>query len=684
MGKYKAKLATQKYVEEKIGELALVVSSPDEAVDEGVYKVIDGAGSYILITQTVGEGISPIRQSKITSDGVIYSREFDIFEPPFPEFTQSTASQNDMALFKIIVDSQFTAIEDELERQRIITSAEGESIVLPDSADAKFRDLKVMGKTEQGTTTGAQLIKYPFAYSNGFEKNGITYTYADSVLSVSGTSTDAGSWFDFNNGVQLPAGDYTLSYVADSEADKSGAKFYVRDADANVVLTELNMGTATKRKTFTLTEDKSNIRIYMTVTGIVTLKGQIKLQLQSGKTATQFEPFTGGVPAPNVNYPQPLNSIGDDGGVDVNVKGHQLFDATMLPSGGVTTSVEVVNNGDGSFMVSNPNTNPSTYSYPLYHDELVKVFKAGNVTITGGGDENSYIVFIIRYNNDADKIEINTFKGGSPSVEIPQTILDDPTSRGIVGIYSKPRTDAITVKPMLYQDGDGTWERYKPIQTFTIPTPNGLPAVPVSSGGNYTDASGQQWICDEIDYERGVYVQRVYKYEVTGDENWRFHSEVAQGYYRYDCSVSIPINKGESNKVDFCMNTHFQHKSTVNASTEGCWITSTTYDSKPVVGLRICVSAAPTLSDMKQIFQNQYAMGTPVTFQYILNEPIETPLSDEEINAHKELHTLYPHTSIHNSENAHMAVDYVADTKNYVDNQIKKEVAELTAAILTQ
>ena len=55
--------------------------------------------------------------------------------------------------------------------------------------------------------------------------------------------------------------------------------------------------------------------------------------------------------------------------------------------------------------------------------------------------------------------------------------------------------------------GDGADER----QTITLQTPNGLPGIPVASGGNYTDQSGQQWVCDEVDLERGVRVQRVDK-----------------------------------------------------------------------------------------------------------------------------------------------------------------------------
>ncbi len=48
-------------------------------------------------------------------------------------------------------------------------------------------------------------------------------------------------------------------------------------------------------------------------------------------------------------------------------------------------------------------------------------------------------------------------------------------------------------------------------QLLTLPTPNGLPGIPVTSGGNYTDPQGQQWVCDEVDLERGVKVQMVDK-----------------------------------------------------------------------------------------------------------------------------------------------------------------------------
>lgn len=55
-----------------------------------------------------------------------------------------------------------------------------------------------------------------------------------------------------------------------------------------------------------------------------------------------------------------------------------------------------------------------------------------------------------------------------------------------------------------------SYEPYRE-QLLTLPTPNGLPGIPVTSGGNYTDQSGQQWVCDEVDFGKGVKVQRVDK-----------------------------------------------------------------------------------------------------------------------------------------------------------------------------
>ena len=56
-------------------------------------------------------------------------------------------------------------------------------------------------------------------------------------------------------------------------------------------------------------------------------------------------------------------------------------------------------------------------------------------------------------------------------------------------------------------------------QSMIITTPNGLPGIPVDSGGNYTDAAGQQSACDVKDYGTGKYTQMVGHIESYNGEN---------------------------------------------------------------------------------------------------------------------------------------------------------------------
>ena len=54
-------------------------------------------------------------------------------------------------------------------------------------------------------------------------------------------------------------------------------------------------------------------------------------------------------------------------------------------------------------------------------------------------------------------------------------------------------------------------------QLLTLPTPTGLSGIPVTSGGNYTDSTGQQWVCDKVDLERGVRVQRIASFVINAE-----------------------------------------------------------------------------------------------------------------------------------------------------------------------
>ena len=61
----------------------------------------------------------------------------------------------------------------------------------------------------------------------------------------------------------------------------------------------------------------------------------------------------------------------------------------------------------------------------------------------------------------------------------------------------------------------------------------------------------------------------------------------------------------------------------------------------------------------------------------------ETPLPADVLEAYAKLHTYKPNTVITNDYGAEMDVEYVADTKTFILNEIKKEFTELQNAILS-
>jgi hypothetical protein len=76
-----------------------------------------------------------------------------------------------------------------------------------------------------------------------------------------------------------------------------------------------------------------------------------------------------------------------------------------------------------------------------------------------------------------------------------------------------------------------------------------------------------------------------------------------------------------------------------------------------------------------------YLERSPMTVNYVLATPIETPITTAELEAFKALCTNHPNTTVLNDSGAHMELSYNADTKIYVDNGIQRTVAEVMEAI---
>ena len=174
-------------------------------------------------------------------------------------------------------------------------------------------------------------------------------------------------------------------------------------------------------------------------------------------------------------------------------------------------------------------------------------------------------------------------------------------------------------------------------QTLTLQTPNALPGIPVSSGGNYTDENGQQWVCDEVDLARGVRVQRITKIKVTSSLSWQTTGNAVDRYFAWFSGI-------------YTSNVLCTHFSTVLGSeTVGGAIAN----QNNLVGFAFAEKGTTTLDDFKQFLDEN-----DVFIWAALATPVETALSAAEISAYKALTTYAPTTVITAGGGAWLTASY--------------------------
>ena len=186
-------------------------------------------------------------------------------------------------------------------------------------------------------------------------------------------------------------------------------------------------------------------------------------------------------------------------------------------------------------------------------------------------------------------------------------------------------------------------------QRMTIETPNGLPGIPVAEGGNYTDANGQQWVCDEVDLARGVYVQRVKAVVCDGSEAWYEYvgSETYYGFY-----LSNVLDTKHQREIGLC------NQFAVGFGSDSVWVG---------VGNTTLYVISKLWFDKGLSAWKDHIGAKPLRVIYRLTTPIETPLPEAETSAYKALQTYKNSTTVSNDASAHMKLEYAMDAKKYID-----------------
>lgn len=369
--------------------------------------------------------------------------------------------------------------------------------------------------------------------------------------------------------------------------------------------------------------------------------------LCEGDVEKPHEPYTGGEPSPSVEYPQEIANAGDKGDIGVDVFGGNLLNITNSENN--TTKITV----DGDLITVNSKmTSEHTYDNYMYNFSLnpgLYILEADE--LKGEFAEDSFKLEL-----KADNVGVASF---SNNVHKSTFTLDKKANMKLY-IYNgyKEAGKSYTIKGLRLTAAEKLpWEPYKPAQTLTIPTPNSLPGIKVDSGGNYTDENGQQWVCDEIDLERGKYVQRIYscRKEDYSIVKW------SNGEYFVIC-YEVPTPSVKEKAV--CSATNIISYSWINGAKPHYFLQTNGQKVIIALGVDYCFSE----TEMRKI------LDRGIEFIYVIETPIEHDLPPEVIEAYKKLHANYPVTTVLNDAGAGMKVEYVADTKNYTDNKIAESV----------
>ena len=209
------------------------------------------------------------------------------------EFTadreQITTNKEDIGSLKEDLSNKIT---------KFYASNQGETHIT-DSDNGKIQDMIIYGRSSQFTTTGKNLLKYPYVEANK-TTFGVTFMdNKDGSINISGTSTGIAYYNLYSNrdGKRLTLASGTYKLVVKG---RSKCGVYV----SNGVDSAMNEGT------FTITDGHNDVWCYIEVPKGLALDETIYPMFQLASiTDESYEPYTGGKPSPSPDYTQEIKSV---------------------------------------------------------------------------------------------------------------------------------------------------------------------------------------------------------------------------------------------------------------------------------------------------------------------------------------------------------------------------------------
>ena len=345
-----------------------------------------------------------------------------------------------------------------------------------------------------------------------------------------------------------------------------------------------------------------------------------------------------GTPTPDA--PVPIVSAGDGGSVTVKVRGKNLWDNFETVSSGnveqkkgtyiATTSTMQVDITPASVGVRPLRLQAgNTYTFSLKTTVSISSYKFVCLKYTNG--EGNNFVFA-----NTDFVNF-----------VPER---DVENVGFI-LYETVAGDKVYDVQLEMGSKATSYEPYRE-QLLTLPTPNGLPGISVTSGGNYTDPQGRQWVCDEVDLERGVKVQRVTAVDLS------------------TCVITGTTELGVTKRLSILLPICGRDYKTEALCNKLQFIVSFAQDS-PHFYVDTANAQVFIPIGAKNPEEGEYILF------YALATPIENPLTPAEIAAYKALTAYGPDTVVQASDGAGVKLVYQRDV-NIAIKRIEDAVASMT------
>lgn len=523
-----------------------------------------------------------------------------------------------------------TIEEQILELQSVLISQKiSGGITITDSSTLPIKDFAMQGKTEQASTTGAQLFD------------------VDAFLNL-----DLEDVMTFGKGRQTiltlePNTKYTMSTDAignvNSSTPEKDRSLYFTTID-DTTLNGMNTAVINGTPRTVISDDKGQVKVILLDrdNSIPIVKKEKYVMLNQGETPLPYEQYTGGKPSPSVEYPQEIVSAGKYDEVsgkyviDVGVTGKNLIDVDELRN-------------ENGYLKSRFTSSTKIKPFHIEKDKKYLLFGVGR------GCDYSSVYFgdsSLKYGgNNYDWLHTGTgFKIFDSDKEkyIALTAKRSATITNVIIHGSKEVIDCYTVKKFgLFELMDGEtsvqYEPYHEPQTLQLQLEKPL----------------TKW--DRIEKRDGVY-GIVYKHRTVDDlatlvkDNTIIYDSSEERYFLIDLK-----------------DVNFNYDYSKVYSEVGLYKKDINVLYVPKVqknSFLVYVSDTDTIETAKEHLHYKVICETD-SEEFV-------PLPEETQIALNLLHTNYPTTIISNSEDCEMEVEYIADTKNYID----KKFVELSASIV--